>query len=105
MYNSTINPNKQLFPQNYYVIYDNIDFKTLLDYAFKLKISTEEYQGKKVYCIQNDEIKTIIDKENYITLEETYDEITKTYKFETNSVTDEDLVEIDLQEYDVENIL
>lgn len=102
IYNSPINPNKNLFPQDYYVIYDEVKFSTLLEYAVNLNISSDTYNGEKVYCIQNDYIKTVIRKEDYVTLEESYQNNVKRYNWEFNTVTEDNLKEIDLTNYKIE---
>ena len=102
IYNSPINPNKNLFPQDYYVIYDKVDFSTLLNYAISLNISSDIYDGEKVYCIQNNDIKTIIRKKDFATIEENYQNNIKKYNWKFNTVTEDDLGEIDLTDYEIE---
>lgn len=96
-------PNRTLFPQSYYSIYNSenskIQFKTLFDYAIKLKITTDNYNDENVYILQNDEIKTIVRKEDYQTLEETYNGKTITYTWELDTVTDEDLKEPNISQF------
>ena len=89
---------------NYLDGLDKISMKTIVDYI-KIRIITEELDGKDCYVMYNNDAKIYFDKDTglVIKMEMYFDEeiYIITYQYSFNEVTDKDVEELDVSDYDV----
>ncbi len=89
---------------NYLDGLDKMSIKTIVDYI-KIRIITEELDGKDCYVMYNNDAKIYFDKDTglAIKVEMYFDEETYiiTYQYSFNEVTDKDVEELNLSDYEV----